>query len=108
MAQVLLEDLKLEERRQELVSKIKDARNETEKKKLTAELQQVVSDRYDLILRRKQIAYERLLKWLEELQNRVKDSRDEIMRYQDSKAKTENVRQRIEYLLEGKKGFNWD
>lgn len=108
LAEVLLEDLRLKERRDMLVGKIKAAGSENEKKKLTAELEQVISNRYDLIVRRKQIAYERLLKWLQELQNRINESRDEIVRYQDSEAKAENVRQRKEYLLEGKEGFNWD
>jgi hypothetical protein len=49
-----------------------------------------------------------LLKVLEDLQNRIKQSSAELGKWQDTKAKEENVKQRIEYLLEGKKGFNWD
>ena len=108
LAKVLMEDLELQKRRDELVGKIKAAKDAREKKKLTAQLEEVVSDRYDLIVRRKQIAYERLLKWLEELRNRVRESRAEINKWQDSKAKAENVKQRTKELLEGKKGFDWD
>jgi len=108
LAKVLLEDLELQKRRDELLPKIKVAKDQKEKDKLTAELEEVIGHRYDLIVRRKQIAYERLLRWLEELQNRIKESRDEIIEGQDTKAKAENVKQRTQELLEGKSGFSWD
>lgn len=108
LAEVLKEDLRLKEREDELVGKIKSTTNQKEKEKLTAELEEVVGDRYDLILRRKQIAYERLLKELEELQNRIKESHAEMLKYQDSKVKSENVKQRLRDRLEEKKKFPWD
>lgn len=108
LTEVLVEDLKLQKRTEELLGKIKNAHNEKEKKKLTADLEEVVGLRYDLIVRKKQIAYERLLKVLEDLQNRIKQSNAELTKSQDPKTKEENVKRRIEYLLEGKKGFNWD
>jgi len=108
LAEVLKEDLRLKEREDELVGKIKASSNQKEKEKLNAELEEVVGDRYDLILRRRQIAYEQLLKQLEELQNRIKDSHAEMLRYQDSKVKSENVKERLKDLLEGKKGLRWD
>ena len=108
LAEILLEDFNLQKRTEELSAKIKAASNEKEKKKLTAELEEVVGLRYDLIVRKKQIAYARLLEWLEELQNRIKESRSELSIWQDPKTKAENVKERVEYLLEEKKGFRWD
>jgi len=108
LAQILLEDLKLQKKTEELSAKIKAAKNEPDKKTLRSELEEVVGLRYDLIVRKKQIAYEWLLKRLEELQNHVKESRAELSIWQDPKTKAENVKERVEYLLEGKKGFNWD
>jgi len=108
LAEVLKEDLRLKEREDELIGKIKTTTDQKEKEKLNAELEDVVADRYDLILRRKQIAYERLLKELEELQNRIKESQAEMLKYQDSKVKTDNVKQRLKDLLEEKKGIRWD
>ena len=108
LSDILLEDLKLQERRDELLKKIKAARSEKEKKKLVAELEEVIAGRFDLIVRRKQIAYERLLKWLEELQDRIKKSRAEIAKYNDEKVKAENVKQRREDLLEETPKFRWD
>jgi len=78
LAEVLKEDLELKERRAELLRAIKVAKSEKEKKELTGQLQEVVSRRYDLIVKQKEIAYERLLRWLKELQNRIKKSRAEI------------------------------
>ena len=108
LAEVLLEDLKLQEKRDGLLAKIKATKNESEKRRLTAQLEKVVSDRYDLIVRRKQIAYERLLKWLEELRNRIKERRAEIEISQKKQVKAENVKKRMQELFEGNRGFNWD
>jgi len=107
LAEVLIEDLRLQKRRDQLLGKINAAKSQREKKKLTSELQEVVGHRYALIVRRKQIAYERLLKWLEELQNRIKESRADIAKAQDTKVKAENIKKRTQELLEEKKGFNW-
>ena len=108
LAEVLIEDLRLQKRRDQLLGKINASKSQREKKKLTEELEEVVGRRYDLIVRRKQIAYERLLKWLEELQNRIQESRADIRRAQDAKVKAENIKKRTQELLEEKKPFNWN
>ncbi|MHC4625588.1 MAG: hypothetical protein ACYTDV_01285 [Planctomycetota bacterium] len=107
LAVILKEDLRLKERRDELTAKIKTTKGEDEKKKLIVELQDVVDDRYELILRRKIIAYEQLRKRLEELQNWIKKSRAEIADARKAEVKAENIKQRMKTLLEGKKGFHW-
>jgi len=108
LAEVLIEDLRLQKSRDQLLGKINAAKSRSEKKKLTEELEEVVGNRYDLIVARKQIAYARLLKWLEELQNRIKESRADIRKAQDAKVKTANIKERTQELLEQKKGFNWN
>ena len=109
LADVLLEDLRLKKRRDELLRNIKAVRSEKEKKKLVAELQDVVAGRFDLIVRRKQIAYERLLKWLEELRKRLRESRGEINIWRDEKFKSDNVKQRTQDLIgETPTEFRWD
>jgi hypothetical protein len=108
LAKVLLEDVKLQKRRDDLIARIKATKNEGEQKKLHAELEEVVGLRYDLIVRRKQMAYEGLLKRLEGLQNRINDSKAEILKAQDPKVKAENIKKRTQELLEEKKEFNWD
>lgn len=107
LAVVLKEDLRLKERRGELIAKIKTTKRQGDKKKLIAELQNVVTDRYDLIVKRKRIAYERLIKRVKELQDSINKSRAEIADARKDEVKTENVKQRMKTLLEGKKGFTW-
>ena len=108
LSDVLLEDLKLQERRDELVKKIKAAGSEKEKKKLVAELEEVIAGRFDLIVRRTQIAYERLLKRLEELRERVRESRGELAIQRSDEFKNENVKKRMQDLLEETQKFRWD
>jgi hypothetical protein len=108
LAEVLLEDLRLKKRRDELLRKIKGTRSDKEKKKLVVELEEVVAGRFDLLIRQKQIAYERLLKRLEELRKRLRESRGEISKWRDEKFKNENVKQRTQDLLEEPLKFNWD
>jgi hypothetical protein len=110
LAEVLKEDLRLKDKRDDLVIRIKAAKNEKDKKKLLTELEEVVSKRYDLIVRQKEIAYERLLKWLEGLRNRVRESRDEIIKFQNKEVKAENVKKHIKDLTEESTPppFRWD
>ena len=109
LAEVLKEDLRLKDKEDELANRIKAAKNEKDKQKLMAELKEVASRRYDLIVRQKEIAYERLLKWLEELRKRIKDSRDEIIRWQDAKVKAENIKKHMRDLIEeSSPPFRWD
>ncbi|MFC1792598.1 hypothetical protein ACFL3Q_03310 [Planctomycetota bacterium] len=109
LAEVHIEDLRLQKRRDQLLGKINATKSRREKNKLTEDLQEVVGHRYDLIVRRKQIAYEWLLKRLEELQNRINESKADIAKAQDTEVKEENIKKRTQELLEEKKkGFNWD
>lgn len=107
-AGILLEDVKLKDRRDELIQKIKTTKNRNEREKLIAKLEEVIGLRYDVILRRKQMAYERLLKRLEDLRIQMRESRQDILKYQDPKTKDENVKQRAKELLEQKNEFKWD
>ena len=108
LAEVLKEDLALKKKRDELIRQIKASSNEQKKKGLILELEEVVASRFDLIIQRKQIAYERLLKRLEELRNRVKESRNEIAKWMDDKFKAENIKKRLKDLNEGIPQFSWD
>ena len=108
LEKVLIEDLRLQKRRDQLLGKINATNSRREKQKVIQELEEVVGHRYDLIVRRKQIAYERLLKWFEELQNRIKESRADIAKAQGDEVKAENIKTRTKELLEQKKKFNWN
>ena len=108
LASVLLEDVKLKDRRDELIQKIKTTKSRREREKLTAKLEEVIGLRYDVILRRKQMVFERLLKRLDDLRNQIRKSRVDIHKYQDPQTKEANIKQRTRELLEAKEKFGWD
>ena len=108
LGRVLKEKLELKEKQDRLLRKIRAARNDKEKKELIAQLEEVVSSRFDLIVREKQIAYEQLLKQLEELKKRVEESQAEVDKWMDVKFKTENVKARVEELIRRTRKIKWD
>jgi chorismate-pyruvate lyase len=105
---VLKEDYALKRRNDELCKQLHRERSEARRQELGAELEKVVARRYDLIVRRKEIFYEQLLKRLDDLHKQVRASKDEIAKYKDERVKQENVRQRVRALTEDKGKFNWD
>jgi ribosomal protein L11 len=108
LAEVLKENLKLTEEQQQLVKKIKAATDDAEKKKLTGELTTVVDKKFDLIVKRKQMTYEQMLKRLEELKGEVKKSEAQAEKWKDSTFKSESVKARVEELISGEEEFSWD
>ena len=107
LAEVLMAELELDERQGVLVKKIKTTKSEKEKKKLMSQLEEVVGNKYDLIIRKKQIAYEYLLKRLNELQKELNENRDEIDKWKDENIKIQNVKERIKELIEKSRKFRW-
>ncbi len=108
LAEVLKSDLQLRNEQDKLLGKIKDAATENEKKQLTGELQKVVSSRFDLIVKRKQIEYEMLLKRLEKLKEDVKKSEATVEKWKDLKFKNDTVKSRVEELMSRSEKFQWD
>ena len=108
LGRVLKEDFELRKREDELCKQIRNEKSEAKRQALGAEFQDVVAKRYDLLVRRKEIAYELLLKKLDELQNQVRESKDEIGRWRDPKIKQENVKQRTKSRTDNKVRFRWD
>jgi len=108
MGVVLKADFELKTRADELLRQIHKEKSEARKQALGMELQDVVAKRYDLIVRRKEIACEQLLKKLNDLHNQVRESKDELATWRDPKIKQQNVRQRIQDLTENKVRFKWD
>ncbi|MHC4461491.1 MAG: hypothetical protein ACYS6W_07930 [Planctomycetota bacterium] len=108
LGRVLKEKLELKEKQDKLLRRIRDARNDKEKEELTRQLQEVVSSRFDLMVREKQIAYKQLLKRLEELKKRVEESQAEVDELMDPKFKKQKVDARVEELIGRTKGLRWD
>jgi hypothetical protein len=107
LAEVLMAELELDERQEVLLKKIKITKSEKDKKNLMSQLEEVVGNKYDLIIRKKIIAYEFLLKRIEELQKEFNKSRDETEKWKDPKIKEQNVKERMEELTEPSRKFRW-
>ncbi len=108
MGKVLKQDLSLKNRRDYLLGKLKNEKDDKKKKELGAQLKEVIDDRFDLIVRRKQIAYDELLKKIKELQEQINEQKNEIRQWRNKKFKGENVIQRIKELTEGISRFKWN
>ena len=108
LGRVLKGKLELKGKRDRLLRRIRAARNDNEKKKLIAQLEEAVSSRFDLMVREKQIAYEQLRKRLEELKKRVEESQAEVDKLMDVEFKTENVKARVEELIRRTRKIKWD
>lgn len=109
LARVLKENFELKKERNELVEKIKVASNEGKKKKLNRELEEVLSKRFDALVKWKQMEYELLLERLERLKEEIKKSKANIKKWKDDKFKEENIKAHIKELLspEKDKKFRW-
>ena len=105
LAEVLKKDLKLKQQRNELLEKLKAATDEKQKETLTAELKGVVSQRFDVIVQKKQLQYEELKKKLEELQNSVNKSQTELDKFKNNKE--EQVNKYLESLVNQSEQFLW-
>ena len=108
LAEVLKEDLELKKQRNQLVRKIRAASDKDEKKELVENLEKVISSRFDLIVRRKQVEYEQLLKKLEKLKKRVEESEANVDKWKDARFKNESVKARLEELVGRTEKFKWD
>lgn len=104
LGEVLKEKLRLGYRQDRLLREISGAKEENKKKELINKLKEVVSSRFDLIVREKQIAYKWLRERLEELKRRVEESQAEIDKLMNPKTKKQNVDKQVDDLLEEKGG----
>ena len=106
LAEVLKKDLTLRQEQDKLLDEIKTAGDE-EKEELVKELQEVVNNRFDVIVERKQIEYEQLLEKLERLKNDVEQRKAKMEKWKDTKFKEESVKERIKELLGESENFTW-
>jgi len=68
----------------------------------------VVSQRYDLLVRRKRLAYEDLAKKLEELRKEVEAKEAEVAKWAEPDFKQEQVNNRVQELLSESEKFEWE
>jgi hypothetical protein len=106
LAEVLREELQLKIERDRLLERINTTDNEEQKEKLIKKLKEVVSERFDLIIKRKQMAYERMLERIERLKKEAEEGKVSLEEFINEKE--QNVEERIEGLLSGEKRFRWE
>ena len=108
LAKVLKGQMELRNKRTELLKQIKATTDEKQKKAMTAELEQVVGQQFDLIVKRKQMAYEDLTKKLADLQKEVNQKKTEVEKWKSKDFKSQKVKERVTELLNEKEKFEWD
>ena len=106
LAELLKKDFELKRERDELVKQIADSK-EAEREELVKELEEVISQRFDLIVERKQIEYDRLREKLEELKKKVEDSESKVEKWKDPEFKQQNIKTRVEKLIDDAQEFGW-
>lgn len=108
LAAVLKEDLELKQQRDKLLRRLRNAQDEEKKQELVGELQEVVSARFDLIVKRKEMEYEELRKRLQRLRRQVEKSEENVEKWKDADYKAENVKTRVAELVDGSEEFKWE
>lgn len=99
LAQVLKEDADLQEQADKLAEKIRTTSDQNEKEELVEQLEEVVVRRYDLRVRKKQIRHEQLLKQIEELEEKAKQSKADIKKSKKRKFKREYIQSTVDKLI---------
>jgi DNA repair exonuclease SbcCD ATPase subunit len=105
LAEVLKEELELKKDRTELLEKIQTARGK-QRKDLIEKLEDVVNSRFDLIVRKKQLRYEYLIRRLERLQKEIKQRKTEVEKLKNKKARF--IKERLEELTSKAEKIDWD
>jgi len=105
LAKVLKEDIQLQSQRDQLLKELRSA-DKKESKALRKELEEVVSSRFDIILKKKQLRYKDMLKRLQALEKRVNEQQAEVESLKDKKNDT--IEQRIEELISKTERISWD
>jgi hypothetical protein len=108
LAEILKQQNELNRQRDELMRKIGKAKDEKEKGKLVDELGEVLGKKFDLIVRRKQIAFEQLRERLAELEKQVKESEAKVERWQKAEFKQEQIKSRLAELVGKSEKFDWN
>ena len=106
VADVLKEDLELKKQRRKLLAGLKKTTDKNKTKDLSKQLEEIVSRRFDLIIKQKQLRYEQLSAKLEKLKVQVKQKEAELQK--DIGKKDQEVKSRLKELLEKTEEFKWD
>jgi hypothetical protein len=98
LARILITDMNLGDAQNRLQAQFRNSTNEQEKNRLSAQIKEVVTERYDIIIQRKQLQYQQLLRELNNLQQQIKASIDDIDKWKDEKVKEKAIEEQLKIL----------
>ena len=99
------ENEELKDQRDEILKKLNSADGK-EKEQLKTDLKNIVSKRFDLIVKRKELQHKKLLDKLEDLKKQIQASQDDVEKWKANKS--EKVEARLKQLLQPSEEFHWD
>jgi len=105
MSKLLKEDIEIKTQEQKVLAQLRAATDENQKKTLTAELQTLVSKRFDVIVVQKQLRYQELNKRLEEMKKEVQKQQADLDKLKGKK--NEEVKKRLDSLINKTEEINW-
>ena len=108
LAEILKQDLELKKQRASLLEKIKATTDLEQKTALTEQLEEVVGNRFDLLLKRKQLQYQQLLERVQKLHEQIKQSEAQVQQWKEPAFKKESVKSHVKSLLSKPDQFKWD
>ncbi len=104
LASVLRKDLELQDQRDDMIRQIGQAA-EADRPALIGRLREIVSERFDNIIRKKQMIYDHLRSRLERLEERLEEQAKELEQLKADKEKS--VEERMKELIEQHEKTNW-
>ena len=105
MAKLLKEDIEIKSQEQKILDQISATTDESQKKKLTEELQTLVSKRFDVIVAQKQLRYQTLNKRLEEMKKEVQKQQADLGKLKGKK--DDEVKKRLDSLINKTEEITW-
>jgi hypothetical protein len=99
---VLKEDMELSKERDIILRKIEESKNDADKESLKVQLEKVISERYDLLIKRTQIEYEQLSQRIEELKKQVEENKTNVEKWGNPEYKRKKVKEQVERILKEK------
>lgn len=104
-AKVLKEDITLKQARDKTIKKLKNAKGK-QKEQLKAELEEIVTERFDIVIKKKEFKYNALKQKLEKMQKQVAKRQAELDKLVQSK--DEAIVDRIKELIGESEKLNWE
>ncbi len=108
LAELLEQDLELSQRRDELLARIRSAENDSRRREMIGKLEEILEARYEIILKRKQIRFQKFMKELEQLREDIKENEARLEKWKQPEYKNQSIKKRLIELLGKVEEFKWE